>query len=207
MRSSWEDKVHVVIENVNSENITYKAQPENDLSGKLPTLHRNMLLSCDNLLDFYDWSTIGEDHISNHKSKERIKSKPSNTHTEIKDRVKSVIQNRSQGNKNKEVAYSDAEMESRSENEALEFTAKELQCLDQGKIKRGLERGSRNEGPAKQEDVDFKIGQTVEMDDKPSIIPRRDRNMKIIQVEDCSDYLEREKLQALEKVHKKNCAK
>ena len=114
-----------------------------------------------------------------------------------------MIQNRSQGNKNKEVAYSDAEMESRSENEALEFTAKELKCLDQGKIKRGLERGSRNEGPAKQEDVDFKIGQTVEMDDKPSIIPRRDRNMKIIQVEDCSDYLEREKLQALEKVHKK----
>ena len=118
-----------------------------------------------------------------------------------------MIQNRSQGNKNKEVAYSDAEMESRSENEAIEFTAKELQFLDQGKIKRGLERGSRNEGPAKQEDVDFKIGQTVEMDDKPSIIPRRDRNMKIIQVEDCSDYLEREKLQALEKVHKKNCAK
>ena len=54
MRSFWEDKVHVVIENVNSENITYKAQPDNDLSGKLPTLHRNMLLACDNLLDFYD---------------------------------------------------------------------------------------------------------------------------------------------------------
>ena len=97
MRSFWEDKVHVVIENVNSENITYKAQPENDLSGKLPTLHRNMLLSCDNLLDNYDWTIIGEDHTSNHKSKEDIKSKPSDTHTEITERIKSVTHNRSQG--------------------------------------------------------------------------------------------------------------
>ena len=98
-----------------------------------------ILLSCDNLLDNYDWSIIGEDHIINHKTKEDIKSKPSDRHTEIKDRVKSVTRNRSQGNKKKEVAYSDAETESSTENEALEFTSKELQCLDQGKIKTELE--------------------------------------------------------------------
>ena len=50
-----------------------------------------------------------------------------------------MTHNRSQGNKKKEVAYSDAETESSTENEALEFTSKELQCLDQGKIKTELE--------------------------------------------------------------------
>ena len=89
MRSFWEDKVHVVKENLNSENITYKVQPENDL-----TLHRNMLLPCDNLPDNYDWSILGEYHISNRKSKEDIKSTPNDTHTEIKDRVKNVTHNR-----------------------------------------------------------------------------------------------------------------
>ena len=135
-RSFWEEKVHVVIENLNSENITYKVQPGNDLNGMIRTWHRYMLVSCDNLLDNFVWNIIGEDQTSNHKSKEDIKSKPSDTHTEIKGMVKSLTHNRSQGNKNKEMAYSDAETESSTENEALEFTPKELQCLDQGKSKR-----------------------------------------------------------------------
>ena len=80
MRPFWEDKMHVVIENLNSENITCKVQPENHLNGKIRTLHRNMLLSSDNLLDNFNWDIIGEDHTSNHKSKEDIKSKPSDTH-------------------------------------------------------------------------------------------------------------------------------
>ena len=193
MRSFREDKVHVVTENLNSENMTYKVQPENDLNGKICTLHRNMLLSCDGLLDNFDWNIIGEDHTSNHKSKEDIKSKPSDAHTEIKDRVKSVTHNRSQGNK-KEVAYCDAETKSSTENEALEFTPKELQCLDQGKSKRELERDSRNEGSEQQEDVDFITGQTVELDHKPNVIPKRGRTKKIIQVEYGSDYWEREKI-------------
>ena len=53
-----------------------------------------MLLPCDNLPDNYDWSIIGKYHISNHKSKEDIKSTPNDTHTEIKDRVKNVTHNR-----------------------------------------------------------------------------------------------------------------
>ena len=175
-------------------------QPENDLNGKIHTLHRNMLLSCDNLLDNYDWSIIGEDHISNHKSKEYIKSKSSDTHTQIKDMVKNVTHNRRRGNKRRVVAYPDAETESSTENEALEFTPKELQCLDQGEIKRELERDSRNEGSGQQEDVDFTIGQTAELDHKPNIIPKRGRTKKIIQVEDGLDYWERKKVQRLEKV-------
>ena len=200
MRFFWEDKVHVIIENLNSENITYKVQPENDLNGKIHTLHRNILLSCDNLLDNFDWSIIGEDHISNHKSKEYIKSKLSDTNTQIKDRMKNATHNRSRGNKRKEVAYPDAETESSTENEALEFTPKELQCLEQGRIKKEIEKDSRNEGSGQQEDVDFTIRQTAELDRKPNIIPKRGRTKKIIQVEDGSDYREREKLHPLEKV-------
>ena len=103
-----------------------------------------MLLSFDNLLDNYSWSITGEDHISNHKSKEDIKPKPSDTNTEIKDRVKDVTRDRSQGNKKKEVVYSGAETENSTESEAVAFTPKELNCSDQGKIKRELERNSRN---------------------------------------------------------------
>ena len=52
--------------------------------------------------------------------------------------MKNVTYNRSRENKRKEVAYSDAGTENSTENEALEFTSKELQCLDKGKIKREL---------------------------------------------------------------------
>ena len=72
--------------------------------------------------------------------------------------------------------------------------------MDQGKIKRDLERDSRNEGSGQQEDVDFTIGQAVKLDHKPNIIPKRGRSKKINQVEYSSDYWEREKLQPLAKV-------
>ena len=44
MRSFWENKVPVVIENLNSENITYKVQRKNSLNGKIRTLLRDMFL-------------------------------------------------------------------------------------------------------------------------------------------------------------------
>ena len=119
-----------------------------------------------------------------------------------------MTHNRSQGNKKKEVAYSDAETERSTENEALEFTPKERQCLDQGKSKRELKRNSRNEGSGQQEqeEGDFTIGQTVELDHKPNVIPKRCSTKKIIQLEldYGSDYWEREKCQPLEQVQEKD---
>ena len=156
--------MHVVIENLNRKNVSFKVQPENDLNGKICTLHRNMLLSCDNLLDNFDWNILGEDHIGNIKSKGDIKSKSSDTRTKIKDRVKNVTYSKNRGNKWKEVAYSDAETESSTENEGLEFTPKEPHCLDQGKIKRELEKDSRNEGSGQQVDLNFTIGQKAKLD-------------------------------------------
>ena len=170
------------------------------MHGKIRTLHSNMPLSCDILLDNYNWSIISEDHINNLKSKEDIKSKPSDTHTEIKDRMKNMTNNRIRRNKRKEVAYSDTEAESSTENEAVEFAPKELKCLDQSKIKRELQRDSRNKGSGQLEDVYFTIGQTAELGHKPNIISKRGRTKKINQVQDGLDYWEREKLQPLEKV-------
>ena len=72
--------------------------------------------------------------------------------------------------------------------------------MDKVRIKIDLERENRNEGFGQQENVIFAIGQTVELDHKPNIIPMRGRTKKIIQVENGSDYWKREKLQPLEKV-------
>ena len=117
-----------------------------------------------------------------------------------------MTHNRSQGNKKKEVAYSDAETERSTENEALEFTPKEWQCLDQGKSKRELKRDNRNEasGQQEQEEGDFTIGQTVELDHKPNVISNRGKTKKIIQLDYRSDYWEREKCQPLEQVQEKD---
>ena len=104
--------------------------------------------------------------------------------SEIKDRVKNATGNRCRGNRRKEVAYYNAETESSTENEEVEFTPKELQCLDQGKFKRKLERNSRNEGSGQQEDVDFTIGQTVELDYMPNI-----RNIRPKKRQDQESYL------------------
>ena len=53
--------------------------------------------------------------------------------------MKSTL-NRSRESKWKDVSYSDEETTSRTENKAVEFTRKELQSLNQSKIKRELEK-------------------------------------------------------------------
>ena len=35
MRSFWKEKVYVVVENINNENITYKVKPESDNDGRI----------------------------------------------------------------------------------------------------------------------------------------------------------------------------
>ena len=55
MRSSWGEKVQVIVENINNENITYKVKPERATDGRIRVLHRNMPLPCDNLLDNFNW--------------------------------------------------------------------------------------------------------------------------------------------------------
>ena len=71
-------------------------------------------------------------------------------------------------------------------------------------MKRKLEKDSRNKGSGQQEDEDFTIGKTLELDHKLNKISKRGRTKKIMQVEDGSDYWEREKMQPSEKVQENN---
>ena len=54
MRSFWEEKVHLVVENINNENITNKVKSEKNTNGRIRVLRRNMLLRCDYLLDNFN---------------------------------------------------------------------------------------------------------------------------------------------------------
>ena len=56
IRSFWDEKVHVVVENINNENITYKVRPQRNTDGRIRVLHRNMLLPSDDLLDSFNWN-------------------------------------------------------------------------------------------------------------------------------------------------------
>ena len=56
MGSFWEEKVDVVVENINNENITYKVKSERDTEGRIRVLHRNIFLPCNNLLEKFNWN-------------------------------------------------------------------------------------------------------------------------------------------------------
>ena len=56
MQSFWDEKVHVLVEKINNENITYKVKPERDTNGRIRVLHRNMLLPWNNILENFNWS-------------------------------------------------------------------------------------------------------------------------------------------------------
>ena len=35
MQSFWEEELHIVVENINNENIAYKIKPESDTDGRI----------------------------------------------------------------------------------------------------------------------------------------------------------------------------
>ena len=51
LRSFWEDKVYIVFETSGESPVLYRVQAENYPNGKTRILHRNMLQTCDDLLD------------------------------------------------------------------------------------------------------------------------------------------------------------
>ena len=59
MRSFWEEKVHVVVENINNKNVTYKVKSEKETDGKKRAIHRNLLLPC-NTPDSFNWNIEAE---------------------------------------------------------------------------------------------------------------------------------------------------
>ena len=69
MRSFWDEKIHVVLENIKNKNITYNVKPEKDTNGRIRVPYRNKVRPCDNLLDNFNWNIKTE---LNHK-KHRIR--------------------------------------------------------------------------------------------------------------------------------------
>ena len=56
LKSFWEDKVHIVLETYGENPVLYRVQAENDPNGRTRKLHCNMLQSCDDLLDNFNWN-------------------------------------------------------------------------------------------------------------------------------------------------------
>ena len=56
MRAYWEDNIALVVSPVGEDSVVYQVCSDNQPKGRIRTLHRNMLMRCDDLLDNFDWS-------------------------------------------------------------------------------------------------------------------------------------------------------
>ena len=113
LRSYWEDQIYRVVSPIGDEAVVYKIKPENADSKQERILHRNMLLSCDVLLDNFDWSIdgISADNKVNHRKIKKLS-------TEDKQLITT-----------KETNYTDTDTE--SDDELLQFTPNQLRTFSQ----------------------------------------------------------------------------
>ena len=180
MRSFWEEKVHVVVENINNENITYKVKPERDTDGRTRVLHRNMLLPCDNLLDNFNWN---------------INTQP----THEKQNKKTASRQLPKKNDNKDESVTENEDDGSETGEMIEFTPREIQTFSkENSDKIGKKE---KEGQKVDEKVDFSIeleksGQELRREK----VVRPKGNEKMIVIDDGSEYCEIEGQKVDEKV-------
>ena len=181
MRSFWEEKVHVVVENINNENITYKVNPEGDTDGRIPVLHRNMLLPCDNLLDNFNWN---------------IKTQP----THKKQNKKTASRQLPKKNDNEEERVTENEHDGSEMGEMIEFTPRKIQIFS--KVNTDKIEKEEKERQKVNEKVDFSIeleknGQELPRDK----VVRPKGNEKMIVIGDGSEYCETECQKVDEKVN------
>ena len=64
-RSFWKDKVHIVLETYGENPVLYRVQAENDLNSRKRNLHRDMLQSCDDLLNNFNWNLTKKNKENN----------------------------------------------------------------------------------------------------------------------------------------------
>ena len=144
MRSFWEEKGYVVVENINNENIAYKVKPERDTDGRIRVLHRNTLLPCDDLLDNFNWNikTKPTHKKQNKKTASGLLPKKSDNE-EVK-----VTRNKNDGSEMGEmIAFTPREIQifSRENSESIEKEEKEDQKVE-GKVDFSIElENSRQE--------------------------------------------------------------
>ena len=108
--SFWEEKVHVAVENINNENITYKVKLEIDTNGRIRVQHRNIPLPFNNLLDNFNWN---------------IKTKP----THEKHNKKTTSRQLPNKNDNEEESVTGNEDDGSETREVIMFTPREIQIF------------------------------------------------------------------------------
>ena len=55
MRSYREEQIYIIVSSIGNDPVVYKIRPEHKPKDKTRTVHRNMLMHCDSLLDNFDW--------------------------------------------------------------------------------------------------------------------------------------------------------
>ena len=56
MRTYWEVQIYIIVSSIANDPNIYKIILEHNPKGKIRTVHRNMLMHCDSLLDNFDWN-------------------------------------------------------------------------------------------------------------------------------------------------------
>ena len=51
MRDFWEEQIYVIVSSTGNDPVVYKLKAEHNPKSKTRTVHRNMLMHCDNLLE------------------------------------------------------------------------------------------------------------------------------------------------------------
>ena len=166
MRSFWEEKVHLVVEN--NESITNKVKSEKNTNGRIRVLRRNMLLPCDYLLDNFNWS---------------IKIEPT---FYKKQNKKTASKQLPRKNDNEEERVTENEDEGSEMGEMIEFTPREIQMFckeNNNNIEKKWEK--------RPESFSVELEKSGQELSREKVV-RRKRNGKLIFVDDGSEYCETE---------------
>ena len=107
------EKVHVVVENINNEQIKYKLKPERGTNGRIRVLHRKIFLPYGNLLDNFNWN---------------IKTQP--THKKQNKKTRQLPKK----NDNEEKCVTESEDDDSETGEMIEFTPREIQIVSKENI-------------------------------------------------------------------------
>ena len=121
MRSYSEEQIYIIVYSIGNDTVIYKIRTECNLKGKSRTVHHNMLMHCDNLLDNFD-PNIREPVSQKHPVQGRADRKTRKTNEKIQDQSQEY-QLTSSG----------------SDNEDINFTPKQLRFLE------GMGRGKKKE--------------------------------------------------------------
>ena len=171
MRSFWEEKIHVVLENLKNKNITYNVKPEKDTSGRIRVPYRNIVLPYDNLLENFNWNIKTE---LNHKKQDK----------------KTASWQLPKKNDNEEERVTENKDDGSEMGEMIEFTQREIQIFS----KKNNDKIEKEKKIQKiHEEVDFSIELEKSRQELPGEkVVRPKGNEKLIAIDDGSQYCETE---------------